>query len=103
MIEWAEHLFAVFVMGNTAFIVGFSIVIFIYYSKIEHRHLAHIALMAGSFILLVFLVVGASNFRIFYTGISRDISNAALFIAMVMADIALLKLWRRRQGKRVNE
>lgn len=97
--EWIEHIFAYFVMGNAAFILGFSVVILIYYGRRMHRHLAHIGMMALSFIMLILLVAGASNFRIFYEGLSRDIANLVLFIAMVLADLGLLKMWRARSGR----
>lgn len=94
-----SDLFSYFVMGNAAFILGFSVVVLTHYAKHAQRHLFHIALMSTSFIILVFLTAGATNFRIFYDGDSRTIANIFLFIAMILADIALLTMWRARSGK----
>lgn len=99
MTAWLEHLFAWFVLGNTAFIFGFSVVVMIYYARRAQHHLVHIALMATSFVMVTALAAAASNFRIFWEEPSRTIANACLFVAMLLADIGLLKMWRVRSGR----
>lgn len=75
-------------------VIGLSIVTLIHYAR--HRSMAHIALVATSYILLTTLVAGAVVFQIFYSGWTR---LAGIIIAMItfgLGDIAIWKVWHSR-------
>lgn len=97
MTSW-ENLFGIFVLGQACFLLGLSIVIFIYYATHKHKHQVHIALMSASFLLLTFLVAFAVNFRIFYEGDTRVIGIGLTCAAFLMADYGLIRMWHRRNA-----
>jgi uncharacterized membrane protein YdcZ (DUF606 family) len=80
-----------------AYVVGTSIVLAIYYARREHKYLRHIALMATSYSILVGLVAGSVNFRIFYEGQSRVVASLVALVACFLGLVGLILISRRRK------
>lgn len=86
-----------FVIGQAVYLTVFSVFIARFYAKQTNRPLVHIVFMAVSFLILVFLVTLAINYRIFYDGTIRLISNLFACTAFLLADFGLIRLWRNRE------
>lgn len=92
----ATDVLAIIALIFGAFMIGMSVVILVFYLQRKHRYLTHIALMALSYLIMVLLVAGAMNFRVFYNGAARFYASIAAVIACIMGFVGLMLIFNRR-------